>query len=503
MVLLAVPGPGDDRYIIWNNSAIGPFDLTAASSDEVIDLPSSLATIDQSKGLWHENNVQHTKVTGDIKYHPILLGALRAPSSSYPDQMTFPTYTSAGSPTTLTVRRGLVSHHRTSRYIISSTGVDVYAWERNPVDSNLWNRYEIITHVSGATNVNVFYFYEMLGYERPSVSGVYIRYRRTSYVSPIPYLETPFDFTRKQSFEAVAGLFSGLEVQSINETSTLCSWYRARKVTSDYVFSPSLIAEHVDAIAAQMVPEEFPIPDVHYGDLAMKASEKSISNKANMLEFLKDLRHPTKLIPKLRNLRSIKGIANTYLGVEYGVMPTISDLKSIVNAFKRLGPYIDSNGFDTYSAGSFASLVKGETFFSLEQHIKLAIGDEDSGLSSLLSRLESMGTLPTLENIWDLVPYSFIIDWFVDVGELLERVDTNLRLLRLDIRYVTMSRKAIISGFLVGGPEAPYTGPVDLVQYHRWVSDQCPAPPLALQTTFQDFDHWLESGALLVQRTKR
>jgi hypothetical protein len=221
-----------------------------------------------------------------------------------------------------------------------------------------------------------------------------------------------------------------------------------------------------------------------------------------MIAFIRDLRKPQEMIPKLKNLKSLKSLANNYLTVNYGILPTIADVQTIVDAFKSAKPYLDKNGFKTYGAGYSDSTVVGDITYDLEQHIKLAIQDNDADILSLMNRLDSWGLLPTAENLWDLVPYSFVIDWLVDVGGYLERIDTRLRLKRLDIRYVTSSLKQTLRRDISPSNSFPYTGYVSLVQYHRWVSDQCPVPPLSLETTFQDFNHWLESTALLVQRQK-
>lgn len=42
------------------------------------------------------------------------------------------------------------------------------------------------------------------------------------------------------------------------------------------------------------------------------------------------------------------------------------------------------------------------------------------------SRLCQIGVFPTFANLWDIVPYSFIIDWFTDLGGILGNVDKYL-----------------------------------------------------------------------------
>jgi hypothetical protein len=62
----------------------------------------------------------------------------------------------------------------------------------------------------------------------------------------------------------------------------------------------------------------------------------------------------------------------------------------------------------------------------------------DSLLAAVLP-LKSFGVLPTLSAIWDLIPWSFLIDWATDNGSRLDAVDTSAIFLSLDIAYCVHS----------------------------------------------------------------
>lgn len=495
MVTLVVPTDLENRYIVWRNTVIGPFDLTVSFSGEVVDLPSDLATMSEAKGIWHENDVTHTKVEGDILYHPFANGLHPAPTSQWLDRIAFSAYNLSNQVITLYAEMGLAGQRRVSFYKSSATQGQQWAFERTS-DPRYHVRY-IASYSSG--KIVFFEAWEITSITKVSNSYVNVRYKKTTYKVP-PGYTGGVDWNQRQSFDTIKSMVSFVvnSVMSFTETGY---WYRVA-ITDDTILSPTRIKEHIDAIAQGLVPDTYPIPDTDYGDLAMQATGKVQKNHVNMIAFLRDLRHPTEMIPKLRNLAHLKTLADDYLTVKYGILPTISDLQNIIAACKRLSPFVDRNGFNVYTANSTQELEMDDKTFKLTQYIKLAIDNEDCEIQALTQRLDSMGTLPTLENVWDLVPYSFVVDWFLDVGKLLERVDTRLRLAMYNIRYATMSRKTETTGYLQTSSSCPYEGSVNLVQYHRWVSDQCPVPPLSLQPTFQDFDHWLESGALLVQRAK-
>lgn len=503
MINLLAPRAGEERYIILQGYAIGPYDPSRMSVGEVVSLPSQLANMVQSKGIWHENNVQHDKISGDITYHPVLGGALRSPTSTYPkypNRIALPVWNGKTAYTVYPFL-GMAFDRTSSMYFPSASVVWNYAIERNTVDPSLWTYYAI--GVTGpppgtVTNINV---YRMVSIDK--MDAYYTYYTHDWEIHSTIGAPGGINWFVQQTFDVIKNYCLGRPItKTTRQANNLAQWWKAR-VPSDTTFSPSRIREHIDAIATQLINGKFPIEEVDYGDLAMKASQKVNSNNVNMLEFLRDLRHPTEMIPKLRNLMNLKALSNDYLTVKYGILPTISDLQSIVDAFKKIGPYLDRNGFSTYSSAVVSTLSQDGNVYSLEQRIKLAIGNDDNELFALIKRLESMGTFPTFNNVWELMPYSFIIDWFIGVGKFLDRVDTRLRIMRLDIRYATMSRKTNVTGLLSWDSEHPYQGSVLWEHYHRWVSDQCPVPPLSLQPTFQDFNHWLESSALLLQRMKR
>lgn len=505
MVMLVTPTSSEDRYVYFLEFLLGPSDLFGKFTGEVIDLPSTLSSLMQSRGIWHENNVQHDKVNGEIKFFPLLYGATRKlPVSGvypyYTDQTTFTVY-HQGLPTTMTATCGLAWGQAYSFYKSSKTTWNHRATEMpDPNNPILATNYYFAGNSGLPPHPYTCQITRIKSIQKFDPTYVWVTEEKTTYKYP-PGGWQGVNWDSELTFDVIKGAYAGLEVSSVSTATNFYRWYTPRVV--DQGLNPQRIKEHIDAIARQLVPDKFPIPDVDYGELAMQASERVNANRVNMIAFLRDLRKPQEMIPKLRNLRQLKTLADNYLTVEYGILPTVSDVQTIFGAFRRLAPYVDRNGFDTYGAKFTATQESDDKIFTLEQRIKLAIDDEDSEFLVLLQRLESMGTLPTFENLWDLVPYSFVVDWIIDVGGFLERVDTRLRLMRLNIRYATMSRKVSVSGPLVWDSQSPYVGRVQWEQYHRWVSDQCPAPPLSLQTTFQDFSHWLESGALLTQRAKR
>lgn len=297
---------------------------------------------------------------------------------------------------------------------------------------------------------------------------------------------------------------------SVSESSVSSNWYEPSRLIINPT-NPDILIPLINARLA-FVPEmiKFPGELKHYGDLANSAVSGLDAVQMNMISFLRELPEVSSLIPKLKNLRKLRSLKNAaldasdaFLTAKYGWMPTSSDLQEIWHAMTKYVPITDRNGFRNTSARSIATAVVSPTeTFTATQCIKLAIGVEDNLFITLLERLEYIGLFPSLNSLWDLVPYSFVLDWFIDLGDLLERVDTRLRLLRLDIKYVTSSRKILRSKIFLPDAELPFVGDVNWVSYHRWTSSLCPVPPLSLQTNLLPVSHWLEGSALLLQRMR-
>lgn len=498
MITLAMPKLGENRYVVYDGALFGPYDQLFSSKGDLIPFTSTLEAMEESKGIYHENDVIHSSISGSFKYEPLLAGILLQPTALSPYNISVPIIRSTGLKARVLCEYGLAVDGGSSFRETSSQYMH-RAWFK--LDDYNWLVYRLVTNKSTPNTVGT---YQIVIFKIGSVlSGDLRNSIGTSQIwsggyKP-PNQPPSFSGSSLMTAAAIVGVAGGLVLPAASNWSESL-WYYLGDLNASA--STQTAREKIDSLVAELFPGKYPIEDLHYGDLAAEASKQVNTNKVNMIAFLKDIRKPWELIPKLNKLKSLKGVSGNFLGFQYGILPTISDIKDIRAAFERIKPYVDRNGFTVYTAGVTNTLEQGSVSYSLVQRIKLAVSDEDDEFEALITRLESMGTWPTLENIWDLVPYSFVVDWLVDVGGFLDRVDTRLRLLRLNIRYATMSRKTEVSGYFPGSPESHFVGTVNWVHYHRWVSDQCPVPPLSLQPSFQDFDHWLESGALIIQRAK-
>lgn len=517
MVTLSVPPLGSNQYFIFEGAIFGPSDLSLKTVREPVKFNSKLNAFKQSRGLFNENNVTHDKFEGNLVYNPLNECGIPNPTRDNPHQMRYPLDRLLYAPRWENVPLGVAEHNVTKIHYFGtgSLGGTFYTtWWEDKTRPGYWKIRR--THSVNSKPGYIFSHVEwtFVGFTpRDKYGECGVQYVRVDYPIPFEGLKTVF------SDDTYDGWTGGPRQPGDGALTRKTELYTGQ---CDVVFNPRTAREKIDVIVRDIFPtRNFPLEDVPYGNLAMSAASKMSVNNVNMLEFLYELKTPLSLLHKLgnlknlpRNLKKIKkrtkdlkslhGASDAYLATKYGILPTISELSEIVEALKGIKPYYDRNGFKTYSAGYQSEVRLDGVKYELQQHVKIAIENEDAEFKRLINQIESFGFLPNLENIWDLVTYSFVVDWFIDMGALMRRVDTHFRVARLNIQYVTQSRRTVISGNVTHASlQHPFTGSVKWVHYHRWVSDQCPVPPLSLKSTFQDFNHWLESSALIIQRTKR
>jgi hypothetical protein len=492
VIQLAISPTTNVHYANLANFIVGPFSPDSLV-DDLISYRSMHDELIQGTQMYHENNVDNRQFEADLTFSPITIDLRLIPTASFPNRVEWSCkYSADNRSLKITSNGGLVS--------------DVGYWY-DP--SAFWHN---VVKKEG----NTVFVYRIQANSNGTIRNVEkVLYQNCRVVNNALLTTYTFWTVYSPSTALYKGNWKGLvDVSTVIDTANTIIGSRTPTIgpTANYSVplyksftQPTLSIEdsrreledlcRIIKETNGLNPEE-----KHFGDLAQLAVEKIDANNVNMFAFLRDLRRPLDLIPKLKNLSKLKTHAGNYLAFEYGVLPTIDDLSAIFQAFQQALPYRDRFGFNLYTALHEASVSDGLLSASLEQRIKLAIRTEDTQFIELLDKMSNTGFDLTFQNVWDLIPYSFVLDWFVDVGGFLERVDTSLRILRMDIRYVTMSHKRVVRSQITPTLSFPFSGTINMVEYSRWTVDRCPLPPLFAPSKPTVTSHWLEAGALLVQR---
>lgn len=178
--------------------------------------------------------------------------------------------------------------------------------------------------------------------------------------------------------------------------------------------------------------------------------------------------------------------ASWWLSLRYGDRLTFNDTSSIV---KALGSQLRtmSTGWrrDFYKVicrGTPISLPLDPPYKSIDASpcLGLYYRPRFSGwFPDLYRMLDRWDLWPTLENAWDLIPFSFVVDWFVNVQDGLASVDRSNRLLMLDVLAVTESIRTVLHAW----PITTDTMSVcnwTVVQYTRDTQPSLPTAPFRI-----------------------
>lgn len=217
---------------------------------------------------------------------------------------------------------------------------------------------------------------------------------------------------------------------------------------------------------------------------------------------------------KLFRSDGIGAVAETYLASHYGLRLTIFDTQSIADAIDS----IDTDTHQYQTAGGDKTLsFQGPNGNDVEckMHLKATIASYANEDMSVLSAMMNIGralydldVVPTLSNLWDMVPMSFIVDWFLPVGDMLEQREQNQYACTLRVRACHYSSKWSYTNTERWSTEVgDYAAGYEWHVYERTCLNSFIVTPPRFDPSITSSDnlghHWLESLALITSRAKR
>lgn len=137
-------------------------------------------------------------------------------------------------------------------------------------------------------------------------------------------------------------------------------------------------------------------------------------------------------------------ISNAKLMYSFGIKPTADATIEFAAKFDDVKRRLSGIYGRRTIYGSFFYDLPTEDFggvSQLEVRTKSMYDFSDNTLLVIALGLQSVGLLPTISNLWDLVPFSFVIDWFTNIGRRMEAVEDQVFLLSLDHIYTVYSYK--------------------------------------------------------------
>lgn len=191
--------------------------------------------------------------------------------------------------------------------------------------------------------------------------------------------------------------------------------------------------------------------------------------------------------------RDLKSVAQAFLSFKYGLMPLKADEEAYLRAYaKRLTR--PDKGYSKLKA-RYSDVQVSDT-----SKVNVTTCWTVYTPTYRQSVLETLGISPTPSNLWDLVPYSFVLDWFLDVGLMLENSEHIDKITKMDIKSIVVSTKVDgVYSSLPGYPGAQVQ--LHVIQYERHVVESLPYRVVTSLPRFP-FNH-VDEGTALILANKR
>lgn len=239
------------------------------------------------------------------------------------------------------------------------------------------------------------------------------------------------------------------------------------------------------------------------GTLVQGAVESIAYIDSNTLENAVGWKDVASILPPAKALLAPlkpKNLASLYLWYKYSFVPNMHDFPELVKGIKTA--YSDGNdkkGYKTKYNTIWArqSCHYGQVETRSNCRVRLR-NQSYTSLQSLYGDLRGLGLAPTADNLWDLIPFSFVIDWFLPVGKSLHNsvyafdVLTN----QYDIYDVILSNKSTLVVDMA--QYSPYlAGILTYSRYDREVSQTLPTNDFSFGSQ-NPLRHLFEGIALVV-----
>lgn len=252
-----------------------------------------------------------------------------------------------------------------------------------------------------------------------------------------------------------------------------------------------------------------------FGDLSAKGAESIRMLNINSLAYGKDLlaiRDLAKGLTTLANpgkgVKNIaKGAAKTYLAAHYGARLTVKDTQEIASAISKVDPSQIEQRIGAQQHIVIQHPGRPDVPVSVDLRLSGVVDALTKDQTSIVGAFRKMDRelyeldlMPSAANIWDAVPFSFVVDWFVPVGDMLERQETANYVATLPVRKVFLTREitwAYRESFVLDNGW-PVAGQISKRIYHRVCSNSLPTPPLRVDSPKGLSNHWVEGAALLI-----
>lgn len=467
---------GPSTGLRWVGSIIIDFPINGHFES----IPDTVSFSQQPRIIENLGNCEHLKVSG-VAYCPSNNGPIRP---SMARSVFGPTYDQEGVGSDILVR----SADSFEAYVCLPgrfNNCPQGDWYFGIAARRVGNCVEMVSggaDLKGSYNYRGFYTFNIS--EFSVVNGKVFR-RSTGYTSS----STQIAIHEKRPFEAID--------LCKEELYSLLGQAKWRQVT-EYNSAKTVHYPQALSLDPHMV---FPDMRVDWGELAADAYSSVPFFKSNGIAYAKDLsdlkqsaQSTLSLLTSLgRGGRLAKKAANLFLSFYYGWRLMIKDSEELVNAYQKVAS-LRSNRCRCTSQRSWES--RGASYTATLQCYYRRYASA-SKLDQFI--LDNDLTL-TPENIWDLVPFSFVVDWFINIGNVLEDASNYYNFTQKHEVICTGRSIKAVKNTSARCLSSRYAGTVAISYYRRKYTNGPVSPTFHFSNSVNPLDHAIEGTALIVSR---
>jgi len=314
------------------------------------------------------------------------------------------------------------------------------------------------------------------------VDGVYCEWDSSVYV-PFQYPDVTIEPVVTGSYSTVYGgnvryrYYNGKTNSSSPDIGRLFDSYNGGGahrsfpvVLSDASSDLTVILRESDMAISSLADDRFLQPFVRdvYADFRSVATSSAFSASdavkslegylgINILQNLQKLPSLASAIPQLRTAVDLAGrllardlsfhtwkdivslVTSTHLQNSFQWQPIVRLITEYGPKLAATFSVLGLRTGDTVGYGSFRAELHnklGRKDVTLLTRTKIVLSSDIPSWLTALTGVDALGLLPKPSNLWDLIPFTFLVNWFTGVGEAIRRAESTILLSTLPAYYV-------------------------------------------------------------------
>lgn len=262
-----------------------------------------------------------------------------------------------------------------------------------------------------------------------------------------------FDLSNLDKSKAIVSTrVYGPEYDYTYDSTYDCSAIYLGKVI-DSTFDDTILRTEVEKVLTTNAPTTF------LTDLYDKLGTPQVNNYGN-IAAAKKWREMVPPVLALIKKRNIKSVADLYLWWKYSYSTSKMDIESYVEWFRSL-----SKQKTNPTNGTHYSLTYTVSHNDVIRY-NIYLTPYSIGV------LEALGLDINFTNTWDLIPFSFVVDWFVSIGDTLKSLDVADLEAKVNLTSLLTSRKSTKVFVPIGNSQI--AGDLTSHYYKRTISNTLP-----------------------------